>query len=72
MREKIESFYKLDDFVPSLRQAWETNPLDLKKIILAMIPVKDPNKYPTIVPAGMDRRSLSLTDGKNSCFWETD
>jgi hypothetical protein len=72
MQKPIETFFKLEGFVPSLRQEIERQPLDLKKIIRAAVPVKDPAEHPTPVPAGIDRRALYLTDGKSFCHWETD
>ena len=72
MKKPIETFFNLEEFVPSLREAIEREPLDLKKIIRAAVPVKDPAEHPTIVPAGKDRRSLYLTTGKEFCLWETE
>ena len=67
-----ESFFNIADFVPGLRAQFEQRPLDPKKVILAAIPVKDSNGHRALVPAGMERRSISLSDGKESWFWETD
>ncbi len=67
-----EAFFRLDDFVPSLRQAFEASPLDLTKRILVAVPVKNPEEHPTPVPAGFPRSELRLTDGKSLCAWETD
>ena len=64
--------FKLEDCVPSLRQELEQHPLNLEKIIRVALPVKDPAKHPTPVPAGTDRRSLYLTDGKDFCIWAAD
>ncbi len=50
----------------------DQRPLNLNKIILAGIRVKDPNEHGGLVPAGMERRALCLSDGKDFCFWETD
>ena len=72
MQKEPDLFLKLEDFVPSLRQSFDQNPLDLTKVILAAIRVKDPDKHPVLVPAGMERGALWLTDGKAFCFWETD
>ena len=72
MTTTSDRFFNLEDFVPSLRQAIERQPLDLEKIILAAVPVKDPAVHRTLVPAGMDRRALCLTTGKAICLWETD
>ncbi len=65
-------FFSLGNFVPSLRQALEREPLDLTKIIRAAVPVKDLQEHPTPTPAGLDRAVLYLTDGKAACHWETD
>ena len=72
MQKPPETFFNLEDCVPALRQEFEQRPLNPKKIILAAIPVKNPEEHRGLVPAGMDRRSLSLTDGKEFWFWETD
>jgi hypothetical protein len=72
MQKNTEPFFKLENFVPSLREEFEANPLDLEKLILVAIPVKNPEEHHKIVPAGMDRHSLSLSDGKAFNFWETD
>jgi hypothetical protein len=72
MKEKPPQFFNAEDFAPSLREEFDAQPLDLKKIILVAIPVKDPAEHQGFVPALKDRRELSLTDGKNVCFWETD
>lgn len=68
----MKTFFNLEDFVPSLRQEIERQPLDLKNIILAGVPVKNPEEHPTPVPAGIDRGALYLSDGKKVCHWETD
>lgn len=72
MPEKIETFFELENFVPSLRQEFEQQPLDLKKIIRVAVQVEKPMAHQPLVPAAMDRRALSITDGQNYCFWETD
>lgn len=72
MQKPSEFFFRLDDFVPSLRQELKHRPLNLKNIILAAVPVQNPEEHPVLVPAGIDRRSLCLTDGKDFCPWETD
>ncbi len=66
------TLFKLDDFVPTLRQEIERQPLDLEKVILAAVPVKNPDEHPSLLPAGMDRRSVHLTDGQRVCPWEAD
>ncbi len=65
-----ESFFNVADFVPGLRAQFDQRPLGRKKLIRAAVPVKNPQERPTLVPAGTDRRSISLTDGKEFWFWE--
>ena len=72
MKIQSETFFNPEDFVPSLRQQLETHPLDLTKLIRAGIPVKDPEEHPTLVPAGMERNFITLTDGKAFAFWKVD
>jgi hypothetical protein len=72
MQKPPAEFFNMDDFVPGLRQAFEQPPLDPRKIILVAIPVKNPDEHRGLVPAGIDRCSLSLSDGKEFCFWEVE
>jgi hypothetical protein len=72
MQEFPDPFFAIEKFVPSLRQSFAENPLDCEKIILAAIPIRDPNPEVLALPDGMDRRSLCLTDGNGFCFWEAD
>lgn len=72
MQKPPETFFNLEDFVPGLREEFEQRPLNPKKIILAAIPVKNPEAHPQLVPAGLDRCSISLTDGREFWFWEVD
>jgi hypothetical protein len=72
MQQETDQFFKLEDFVPSLRQTFDQRPLNLDKIILAGIRVKDTDKHRGLVPAGMERGILCLSDGKDFCFWETE
>jgi hypothetical protein len=72
MQKPPETFFNVDEFVPDLRQVFEHPPLDPRKMILAAIPVKEPETHRDPVPAGLDRGSLSLTDGKEFWFWKTD
>src|SRR5688572_8152297 len=71
MQKPNEPFFNLEHFVPDLRQQFEQRPLNPKKIILAAIPVKNPDEHRALIPAGMDRSSLSLSNGKEFWFWET-
>ena len=71
MQKPPESFFNIDDFVPDLRAVFQHPPLDRRKVILVGIPVKNPDEHPSAVPAVVERGSLSLTDGENFWFWET-
>jgi hypothetical protein len=72
MQRLPDPFFNLEQFVPSLRQAFEEKAIALKGVILAMVPVKDPKAERLEFPAGVDRRSLCLTDGKAVCTWQAD
>jgi hypothetical protein len=72
MQQAPETFFNLADFVPDLREEFEARPLGPKRLLLAAIPVKNPEEHPTLVPAATGRQSISLTDGKEFWFWETD
>jgi len=71
MQQAPETFFNEADFVPGLREQFEKHPLDPKKIILAGVQIKDPDKHHTPIPANIDRGSLMLTNGKESWFWKT-
>ena len=71
MQKPPEHFFNVEEFVPDLRQIFEHPPLDPRKIILAAVPVRDPEERP-LVPAGIRRSSLSFIDGKDFWFWEAD
>ncbi len=72
MQPPSDFFLKLEDFVPSLRQAIEREPLDLKKILRAAVPARvlESGKY--VLPDTIDRHLINLTDGKSACLWETE
>lgn len=72
MTASSNPFFKLESFVPSLRQALEREPLNLDIIIRAAVPTKDLEEHPIPVPAGTDRCDVALTDGTDTCLWETD
>jgi len=72
MQKPPDTFFSIADFVPDLRAAFAERPFNPKKLLLAAIPVKDPDEHRAFVPAGMDRRSVSLTDGNEFWFWEVD
>ena len=70
MQKPPETFFNLADFVPELQEQFRERPPSPKKLLLAAIPVKEPKRYPAILPAGTNRRSISLTDGQDFWFWE--
>lgn len=70
MQKFPEPFFNLNDFVPDLHHVFEQQPMNPDKIMLAAIPVKDPKQHPSLLPAGGNRRKMSLTDGKEFWFWE--
>lgn len=72
MQPPSDFFLKLEDFVPSLREAIAREPLDLEKILRAAVPAKvlEPGKY--ALPDAFDRKRINLTDGKSACLWETE
>jgi len=72
MQQAPETFFNVTDFVPALREQFEEHPLEPKRLLLAAVQVKNPEEHSTLVPAAMDRQSISLTDGKEFWFWETD
>jgi hypothetical protein len=72
MQKPPERFFNVEDFVPGLRQVFEQPPLNPRKVILAAIPIKNPNEHRSLVPADMDRSSLTLTDGKELWCREAD
>lgn len=49
MQKPPETFFNLADFMPGLRQEFEPRPLNPKKIILAAIPVKNPEIHRGLV-----------------------
>jgi hypothetical protein len=71
MQENFETLYKLEEFVPSLRQAFEEEPFDLKKVIRVAVPIQEPNQRPP-VPDIKDRRKLFLCEGDHSCCWRAE
>jgi len=72
MQKAPEIFFDVASFVPGLREQFEGRPPNPKRIVLAAIPVKNPQEHPKPVPAGTDRRELSLTDGKEYWHWEAE
>jgi hypothetical protein len=72
MQQAPETFFNLEAFVPSLRREFEQQPLHPKRLLTVAFPVKKPEANRPLVPAIHDRGSLSLTDGKEFWYWETD
>ena len=72
MQKPPETFFNVEDFRPELRQVFRQPPLNPCKTVLAAIPVKNPQEHPGLLPAGTERRSISLTDGTEFWFWEPD
>jgi hypothetical protein len=70
MQQPPETFFNLADFVPPLREQFDKCPLPPRGMLLAAVPIKDPKKQPTLLPAGTNRRSISISDGENFWFWE--
>jgi hypothetical protein len=65
-------FLRIEDFVPSLREALEREPLDLKKTLRAAVPAEKTEEGGYRIPETMDRHRIHLSDGTSSCLWETD
>ena len=71
MQESSETIFNDADCVPDLLELFKQCSLDLKRIILAAVQIKDPAKHKIVFPVNMDRRSLLLTDGKKVGLWKT-
>jgi hypothetical protein len=71
MQKTPETFFNVEEFVPSLRREFEQSPLDPKRILLVAFPVEKPEANRPLVPALHDRGLLSFTDGKEFWSWET-
>jgi hypothetical protein len=62
---------RTEDFVPSLRQAFEREPLDLRKLLRAALPARKTEEGGFEIPETMDREVIHITDGESACLWET-
>ncbi len=71
MQKPVETFFNVEDFVPDLRQAFEDPPIDPRQLILAAVRVETPEDPQGVVLADIQRSLISLSDGKESWFWET-
>ena len=60
MQKPTGPFFKLEDFVPSLRQEFEQRPFNPDKIILAAIPVANPDEHRAFVPAAILRLNVRV------------
>jgi hypothetical protein len=67
-----DPFFNIENFAPSLRKAFEAEPINPKKIILVAIPVAESKDDRPLIPATMDRHSLCLNDGEGFCFWKVE
>lgn len=72
MQKPPETFFNIEDCVPDLRQVFEDPPVNPRKMVRVAIAVKEPTERGGLVPADIDRSSLSLSDGTQEWFWETD
>jgi hypothetical protein len=73
MQQAPETFFNVADFVPGLRAQFEQRPPAPRRVLLAAIPVENPDNTPgKLVPTLTDRRLVSLTDGKEFWTWEVD
>ncbi len=68
----METLFNVADFVPELREQFEERPMNPKAFLRPALPIKNPEEHPGPVPTDFDRRSLSLSDGKDLWFWEAD
>jgi hypothetical protein len=72
MQKFSETFFNIDEFVPSLRHELEQPPFNPKKLLVVGVPVVEPEPNRPLVPALKDREFLSLTDGNEVWQWEAD
>jgi hypothetical protein len=72
MLESPDYFFNLDDFLPELRDIFSNPPIDPKKVVLAAVPVKNPDEHDRPIPDGMDRSSVAFASGDNCWCWEVD
>jgi hypothetical protein len=70
MQQTKESFFELNDLVPSLRAQFEERPLASNKIPLAKLPIEDSKAGPATMPTNVNRHSIVLTDSENTWPWE--
>ena len=61
-----------EDFVPSLREALEAEPLEMGKLWRVAVPVMALENRYRIPSAMLDRRLIVLSDGKATCAWRVD
>ncbi len=71
MAKVPQTFFHLEKCVASLQAALKEQPLDLDKILVIAVPVKNPDERP-LVPALYDRHRLDITDGTSVCTWEVE
>jgi hypothetical protein len=66
-----DRFLRLEDFVPSLQEALQREPLNLEKIPLAGMPVRDLKERP-LVPCLRERNQVMISDGTSVCGWRVE
>src|SRR6266567_549666 len=71
MQKAPETFFNVEEFVPTLRREFEHASLDPKRILLVAFPVEKPEANRPLVPALHDRGLISLSDGNGDWSWET-
>ena len=65
------SFFKLENFVPSLRAGVEKHPFNISKLLRAGIPVPERGGSEPPEPSIPDRQAICVTDGTNVFFWKS-
>lgn len=72
MQKAPETFFNIDQFLPSLRQKLEQPPFDPKKLLRVAVPVRQPEPNRPLVADIHNRNRLGLTDGNEFWDWEAD
>jgi len=69
MSKSSETFFKIEEFVPSLAEAIKDPPPDLNKILRAAVAVREADGDGKPAPVTGHRNEIVLTDGKGSWEW---
>jgi hypothetical protein len=72
MTQKPFTFFHVETFIPSLKEAFERNPLNMNSLLRVAMPIANPDEHPNYVPNLKDRRQIGISDSKEVCFWEVD